>query len=414
VLALEPGEMEALLDTSRRLASVQTLEEVAVVVCGVVRQLTGADGATFVLRDGMHVIHVADDVVGRGKRVPIEGGIAGWVMLHREAAAVANVDGDERCELHRGTVVKSLVMAPVKRDEPLAAIGAYWSTSAAPTSRAVQLVEEIASFATIAVEYRVVLAAEVEACRQAELASRAKDEFLALLGHELRNPLAPILTTLNLIKLRGGDPFERERAIIDRQVSQLVRIVDALLDVSRITRGALQLRRAPVELASIVGRGLDAAAGLLAERGHRVEVSVPEVGLTIDADIERLSQVVTSLISNAAKYTPRGGRIEVLGGIEGGCARLVVRDTGTGIAPALLPRLFSLFSQSTTDRSECGLGFGLAVVRSMVELHGGVVSAASAGPGRGATFTIRLPLTDAVESEAPLDEPAALGELGTA
>ncbi len=405
--AFEPGDAEALLETARRLASVRNLGEVGTVVCDVVRTLTGADGASFVVRDNATVSYLVDDAIGTSRPcVPIDDCIAGWVMLHRETVAISNVDADDRPELYRGTFVKSLVMAPVRIDDPVAAIGAYWARVGAVSSRAVAVVEAIATLAVVAVEYRLSLLADLEVRRQAEQASRAKDEFLALLGHELRNPLAPIVTTLHLIKLRGGDPFERERSVIDRQVNNLVRIVDDLLDVSRITRGAIRLRRVPIELGWIVARGLEAARPRLEERGHNVEVIVPETGLMIEADIDRLTQVVTNLLSNAAKYTPRGGRIEVLGGIEGGCARLVVRDTGTGIEPSLLPRLFDLFqSERPSDRFEGGLGFGLAIVRSMVELHGGVVSAASAGPGRGATFTIRLPLADSAEPEAPLDEP---------
>jgi signal transduction histidine kinase len=227
------------------------------------------------------------------------------------------------------------------------------------------------------------------------------DEFLAALGQELRNALAPVLTALHLIKLRGGDPYERERAIVHRQVEHVTRMIDDLLDISRIRRGSIQLRRAPVELAWIVARAVDLTSPIVAERGHRVIVAVLDNGLSIDADLDRLTQVVANLVVNAAKDSPRAARIEIVGDIEGGCARLVVRDYGAGITPARLPSLFDVLDQG-------GLGLGLSIVRGIVELHGGVVSAASEGPGRGATFTVRLPLAGTAEIETvTLDEPVS-------
>jgi len=414
VAKLEAVDVELLLEVAQQLASVHTLGEVSRLVCKVVRRLTGADGVSFVVREGSLVSYLDDDAIGplwKGKQFPIEACVSGWTMLHRETLAIADIERDERIpvELYRRTFVKSLVMVPVRTDEPLAAIGVYWATTGGPSARAGALVESVAGFAALAVESSERLAAETEARRQAELATRAKDEFLGLLAHELCTPLASIVTALHLIKLRGSDPFERERSIIDRQVNHVVRLVDDFLDISRITRGAIQLRRVPIELSRIVARGLEATSALLDERGHVVEVLVPETGLTIEADLDRLTQVVANLLMNAAKYTPRGGRIAVFGDVEGSCARLVVRDTGAGIARSLLPQLFDLFAQGPrkVDRAEGGLGLGLSIVRSMVELHGGVVSAASEGPGRGATFTIRLPLTDATEPDL-VDEPRHL------
>lgn len=273
-----------------------------------------------------------------------------------------------------------------------------------PEERRAVMIEAISKLAASALASVQRFAVEHDARCLAEAESRAKDEFLSTLGHELRNPLAPIVTVLSLIKLRGPDPFERERQIIERQVDHLVGLVDDLLDVSRIARGAIQLRRAPVELAWIVARALESAGPAIAERGHEIRVDVPATGLAIDADVDRFTQVIANLMSNAAKYTPRGGRIEVLGDVEGHCARLVVRDTGIGIDNATLPHLFELFAQHrprVTER-EAGLGLGLSLVRSIVELHGGVVSAASEGPGRGAAFTVRVPLVSAADHEAHL------------
>jgi signal transduction histidine kinase len=244
-------------------------------------------------------------------------------------------------------------------------------------------------------------AAEAEARRQAEAASRAKDEFLALLGHELRNPLAPIVTALSLMKLRRGADHERERAIIERQVHHLVRLVDDLLDVSRITKGTVELVRAPVSLAKAVTHSVESANPLLEERGHRLSLDLAE-DLVVDADKHRLVQVIANVLTNAAKYTPDGGHIALSVRGDSDQARITVRDNGVGIPPELLPHVFDMFVQGerASDRSEGGLGLGLAVVKNLVEQHGGRVAATSQGPGKGSTFTIWWPLAQGIKVES--------------
>ncbi len=229
--------------------------------------------------------------------------------------------------------------------------------------------------------------------REAESANRAKDEFLAMLGHELRNPLAPIVTALELMRLRDVPGVERERVIIERQVRHVVSLVDDLLDVSRITRGQVQLKREPVELADIVARAVEMTGPAIEERRHELDVQVPR-GLVVNADAARLAQVISNLLTNAAKYTDPGGTITVTGRCDADHAELVVADNGRGIAIETLPGVFELFSQERQeiDRSAGGLGLGLAIVRSLVLAHGGSVQAYSAGKGCGAEFTIRLPL----------------------
>jgi signal transduction histidine kinase/ActR/RegA family two-component response regulator len=237
--------------------------------------------------------------------------------------------------------------------------------------------------------------AEAEAARaDAETAHRRKDEFLALLGHELRNPLAPILTALELMKMRERDGASaRERTVIERQVQHLVHLVDDLLDVSRITRGKIELKKVPVEIGQIVTQGVELASPLLEERSQVLSVSVLSRGLLVDADELRLAQAVANLLTNAAKYTEPCGKIGVSAHRETG--RIVVRvtDTGSGIAPEILPHIFDMFVQGkrTIDRTEGGLGLGLTIVRSIVELHGGTVSAYSDGLGKGATIEVSLP-----------------------
>jgi PAS domain S-box-containing protein len=238
--------------------------------------------------------------------------------------------------------------------------------------------------------------------RRAEEASRAKDEFLAMLGHELRNPLAPLVTALHLMKLRAPESLERERSIIERQVKNLSRLVDDLLDVSRIARGKVELRREPVELGVVVAQGIETASPLIESRRHRLTVDVPGWGMQIVADPTRLAQVVANLLTNAAKYTDPGGNIRVQASIEDGTLVLQVSDDGIGIAPELVPHVFDRFFQARqdSDRALGGLGLGLALVKSLVELHGGTVGVESPGPGRGSTFTVRLPLPAPREARA--------------
>ncbi|MGZ6124799.1 MAG: hybrid sensor histidine kinase/response regulator, partial [Myxococcales bacterium] len=230
--------------------------------------------------------------------------------------------------------------------------------------------------------------------RQLLETDRSKDEFLAILGHELRNPLAPILTALHVMRLRSTDQStERERAVIERQVTHLSRLVDDLLDVSRATMGKIDLRRERLDLATAVARAVEIARPLIDSRQHHLTVSVPVGALFVEGDLVRLAQVIANLLQNAAKYTDPGGRIEVDGRRESGEMIIRVRDDGRGIPPERLASMFGLFVQGDqqADRSHGGLGIGLTLVRSLVQLHGGSVDAFSEGSGRGSEFVIRLP-----------------------
>ncbi|HET7369756.1 MAG TPA: ATP-binding protein [Gammaproteobacteria bacterium] len=223
-------------------------------------------------------------------------------------------------------------------------------------------------------------------------ANRAKDDFLAMLGHELRNPLAPIVTALQLMRMRQPDVLVREREIMASQVRHMVALVDDLLDVSRITRGKIELQQAPVELADIVARSIETADPLFDKYKQIVETDI-EHGLLVNGDVRRLVQVVTNLLTNAAKYSPPQRTIRVTARAEGDEAILSVRDQGYGIEPDLKPRIFELFTQSTQaiDRAEGGLGLGLALVHNLVTLHGGSVEALSGGRNCGSEFVVRLP-----------------------
>ena len=222
-------------------------------------------------------------------------------------------------------------------------------------------------------------------------ASRNKDEFLAMLGHELRNPLAAMMTALDLIKMRE-QPLGREHAIMNRQLEHLVRMIGDLIDVSRITQGRISLEREAVDIVGAVEYAIETSRALIDQRGHEVVVEVAR-DLLVDADRERLGQVLANLVNNAAKYTQKKGRIEIRAHRDDDAVVIAVSDNGAGITSTLMPHLFDMFVQGerAADRKEGGLGVGLTAVRTLVALHGGSVSASSNGPGTGSTFTVRWP-----------------------
>jgi signal transduction histidine kinase/ActR/RegA family two-component response regulator len=323
----------------------------------------------------------------------------------RQAAAFGLRDEIERLAV-RGLFVAPLPAPPGSRRPALGVLVGV-RTSNRPFSPEDQaLLTELASRAALAIvnARRVV---------EAEAASRAKDEFLAMLGHELRNPLAPIMTALKLLRDRdSGNGRDRaiasvaaELEVIERQVRHLARLVDDLLDVNRITRGRVTLSCAPVEAAEVVRKAVEIAGPLVEERRHALMIDVPR-GHVIEGDEVRLAQVIANLLTNSAKYTPPGGHIRVRSAREGETIVVTVTDDGIGIAPELLPRVFDLFVQGRRglDRSEGGLGIGLTIVRRLVEMHGGQIRISSAGVGRGTEVVVRLPAAKGARVEAAREE----------
>jgi signal transduction histidine kinase/ActR/RegA family two-component response regulator len=240
------------------------------------------------------------------------------------------------------------------------------------------------------------LETEIERRRELEaalrLADRRKDEFLAMLAHELRNPLSPMLTALQLLRLRGEGGNERE--VVERQVRHLSRLVDDLLDVSRISQGKIRLDRSRIELSAVLAKAVEMASPLVEQRGHALAVEVPQEGLAVDGDPVRLAQVFANVLSNAAKYTDTGGNIALTAVRDAEEVVVSIRDDGIGISPDVLPTVFDLFVQGERglDRAQGGLGIGLTLARNLLELHGGSIRAASAGVGAGSEFEVRLPL----------------------
>ena len=227
-------------------------------------------------------------------------------------------------------------------------------------------------------------------------ADHRKDEFLATLAHELRNPMAPIRNGLQLMRLANGQPatIEQARSMMERQLTQLVRLVDDLMDISRITRGRLELRRERVGLADVVSSAVESSRPLIEDMGHKLTLTLPKEPVTVNADPTRLAQVFMNLLTNAAKYTERGGQIRLAAERQGSDVVVSVRDTGIGIAADQLPRIFEMFSQidRSLEKAQGGLGTGLTLVKRLVEMHGGSVAAQSEGLGKGSEFSVRLPI----------------------
>jgi len=409
------------------LSEAATPEEVAAVALRECLSAVGAAGsALYVLApDGEHL-----DLLGQ--RGHPEEAVAGHRSLPLDARTPvtdasrerqpAFYDSSEACSkqypalrpaITAGDFEASAAMPLVARGELLGALGVRFQQrrSFGASDRALLLT--ISDLCAQALERARLLAGERGARASAESASRSKDEFLAMLGHELRNPLAPISTALQLMKLRGDERAVREREVIERQLSHLGQLVDDLLDVSRVARGLITLSPVVLEVSDVLSRAVEMASPLLEQRGQQLVVSAPTGGLSLKADPLRMAQVVANLLTNAAKYTPPGGHVWLSAAREGGEAVIRVRDDGEGIAADLLPNLFDLFVQGarTIARSEGGLGLGLALVKSFVTLHGGTVSAASQGPGQGSEFVVRLPALRGSVSEplpAALDAPHVL------
>lgn len=242
---------------------------------------------------------------------------------------------------------------------------------------------------------------------------RRKDEFLAMLAHELRNPLAPVRNAIQIMKMPGAtsDMIARARDMTERQVVHMTRIIDDLLEVSRVSRGKIVLKREFADLGTALSRAADAAQPFVVSRNHRMQLSLPSEQITLHADPARLEQIFSNLLTNAAKYTPKGGDISISAKLEAGTACIRVRDTGVGIAPDLLPRVFELFVQAEqgSDRSQGGLGIGLTLVKSLVEMHGGRVEAQSEGTALGSEFIVRLPTVDRKEQPAKVSSQIRTG-----
>jgi PAS domain S-box-containing protein len=344
-----------------------------------------------------------------GTPVGPSAGSCGTAAHRREAVIVTDIAADPLWARYRDLALPHGLRAcwsnPIlsTAGEVLGSVAMYYTSPRAPTDADRRLTEVATYLAGLAIER----ARAEEALRAAD---RRKDEFLAILSHELRNPLTPVLSAVELLRAPAAlDPaLERQRGVIERQTRHMGRLLDDLLDVSRITRGKIELRKRVVDLREVVRDTVEACRGHVDSRGHSLKVTLDPAPLVVEADPARIHQVIGNLITNAAKYTPPGGVITI-SAAQHGTALITVADTGEGIDPAFLPHLFDLFAQDdrSLGRAEGGLGIGLTMVKQLVEMHGGTVSVRSGGRGKGSEFQVRLPLAP-VQLAAPPDTPPAV------
>jgi signal transduction histidine kinase/CheY-like chemotaxis protein len=360
------------------------------------------------------------ELVSKLRAQPETQGSMAWVALHSQphlAQFDRRADFDpvrdrDLLTFAEAINLRTLYVVPlIARGRTIGSLAALQAESNRPITDADRsLIGEIAQRAALAIDNARLFAEAEQALKDAETANRSKDEFLAMLGHELRNPLAPIVTALHVMNLKDDKSSVEERRIIERQVAHLSRLVDDLLDVSRITKGKIQLERGLVNMKAVVARAIELTQPALDRRSRPIEQHLPQEPVFVAGDSVRLVQVLCNLLTNAAKFTPRDGRLAIRLTTENGEAVVAVEDSGKGISPELLPRIFELFVQGEQpiDRRAGGLGLGLAIVKTLVHMHRGTVTAESEGLGRGTTFIVRLPAVAGAStavSDAPVPEP---------
>lgn len=403
-----------LLAAVSNLASARELSRVTEVVRTCARQLTNADGVSFVLKDGNLCFYVDEDAIAplwKGRRFPQHTCVSGWAMQHRQTVVIPDITLDPRVPLdaYRPTFVRSLVMVPVRREDPIAAIGAYWATLHEATQEEQRVLEALAQAASLALmnvqlwsDLHAALEREQRARSDAERARAAaeeanhlKDQFLAVVSHELRTPLHVMRWWVwQLQREPAPDKISRAAEVLDRNVSLQSRLIEDLLDVSRAAASQLSIERRVVDLARAVRSVVDLARASAEANDVTLTSTLPDDPPVVIGDPDRIQQILWNVVGNAVKFTPEGGSVHVSIERVGAQAAIVVRDTGIGIDPAFLPYVFDEFRQAdaSTTRRYGGLGLGLTIVRELVQLHGGTVTVESSGEGHGTTVRVEFPI----------------------
>jgi signal transduction histidine kinase len=305
----------------------------------------------------------------------------------------------EEVRMFRRCGIRAVQSTPLlsRSGKLLGVISTHWKQPRQPSERHLRLLDIIARQAADLIERTSAEEALRLRAEQLVEADRRKDEFLATLAHELRNPLAPLQNGLAVLKIGKGDAIPRVLPIMERQLAHMVRLIDDLLDVSRVSRGLIVLKRERIPLQAVVESAVETSRPLVEAAGHRLSIEMPAKPIWLDADATRVAQVLSNVLNNAAKYTPRGGRIELAAQSSGDKVVVRISDTGIGIPKIMLTHIFEMFAQAeqSMDRAQGGLGLGLSLAKRLVEMHDGSIEALSEGPGYGSTFVIRLPIAKA-------------------
>ncbi|HEU4625145.1 MAG TPA: PAS domain S-box protein [Steroidobacteraceae bacterium] len=416
-LQAQTAALAKLNELSARLWRVKSLSEGLDEMLRALLALLGAETGTIQLLDGSGSLTIAAhsgfgrDFLERFRDVSREDdSVCGRALRTGQRVIMEDVEKDAAFEAMRAIAraegFRAVICTPLVGADgmPLGVASTHFSAPHVPTEQELRRLDLYLRQASDFIQ-RCRMEEELRRNAQAmRLADQRKDEFLALLAHELRNPLAPIRYALSAAKKAGRTPEQARRAeeIIERQVAHMSHLLDDLLDVSRITRGSLRLKMSRTELTAIIGTAIEAARPTLDSKRHTLSVELPKDPVRITADPVRLAQVFSNLLVNAGKYTDAGGRIELAAAREGSGIVVTVRDNGIGISPEMMPRLFTMFAQAddVLTRAEGGLGIGLALAQGLVHLHGGTISARSDGANRGSEFIVRLPASEARESSS--------------
>ena len=397
---------DPLLDAVTALASARDEAGVCNIVRRAARELTAADGVTFVLRKGNHCYYADEDAIGplwKGRQFPMDTCISGWAMLNRQHVVIPDIYSDDRIphDAYRPTFVKSLMMVPVRREDPIAAIGAYWAAYHVATPMEIGVLQSLADAAALALynvqldaNLKAALRQEREARESAESASRLKDEFLALLSHELRTPLHVINNWLwQLRQGKSVPPMILSRAldVIERNTALQSRLVDDLLDVSRAAAGKMSIDSQLVHVGTLCASVVELSQPAAREKSIALTL-IRKDDPRVWGDPDRLQQVLNNVVSNAIKFSAKGGRVELQVAREGSLVSVVVKDEGEGVSADFLPHMFDRFRQADASmtRRQGGLGLGLTIVREIMSLHGGTVRAESAGKDQGTTIFLEF------------------------
>lgn len=408
--------MQSLVAAVAALAAARHLDDVTRIVRQAARALTQADGVTFVLREGTDCFYADEDAIAplwKGKRFPMEACISGWAMLNGQAVAIPDIYLDSRIphDAYRPTFVKSLLMMPVGDSDPVAAIGAYWAAVHEATDMEREVLQALANAAALALanvdlntRLEQTLERERDARRAAEVASKAKDEFLATVSHELRTPLHVIQNWIWQLKQSPDAErvLKKPLEVIERNTELQARLIEDLLDVSQATHGKLHVQTQLVDLAQTAS--LVADLSVINARAKKIRLDfVRDAQPFVWGDPVRLQQALWNVLSNAIKFTPENGRVQlrVTRGPRHAC--VTIEDSGIGVNPDFLPKMFDRFSQAdqSPTRRFGGLGIGLSIVKDIVTLHGGTIRAESRGAYQGTSITIEFPIP------ALMDQPSA-------
>lgn len=388
----QPNDAPCLLSVVQKLSHPLELNGLMEVVRTAARDLTGADGITFVLREG-DFVHYADESaicrLWKGQRFPATACISGWAMIHKKVVVIDDVFADPRIphSLYRPTFVRSLAMVPVRVEEPVAAIGAYWAGAHRATPRELAILETLAGTTALAME-------NVRLSSELQQAMHVREELMGIAAHELKTPLTPLKVQVQALSRRLEQSDADSKAMtrgfqrVDAQLKRLERLVDHLLDHTRLSRCKILLDCEELDLAELAREAVERFEETARQAGATLRLDAPRPVIGI-WDRLRIERVFDNLLSNAIKYS-EGRPVEIEVGVEDAFARVTVCDHGMGISPELQPHLFNPFERATSDRHFGGFGIGLWVVRQTIEAHHGQIEAESR-PGEGSTFRFFLP-----------------------